>query len=166
MTETSSPIQLPPPGQPFKWDRLSADDAHEQWHRLRAWVHWWVRTYGVAPSVIGPCWYKHARIVEEVSALERAHEAFFDSAAPGSSPVMWHREMELCLSRLRAHMNNLGCSLASHHNERPVEWPAGRNYLDASTEWFDADVDDREEAAQQAAIAAVTGVEDPTGVTK
>lgn len=116
----------PPPPQPgvqstalgdaTDWRSMDDIQARDEWIALRKWVEWFAIRYDVPVSAVPNCWWQHAQLVEELSALHCSHRAAFDPADTGNGPIMWHERLSLAMPRLtRA---GAGCS-SEHHSLRP-----------------------------------------------
>ncbi|MEU4295330.1 hypothetical protein AB0E63_44525 [Kribbella sp. NPDC026596] len=99
------------------WRDLDATTATEELDRLRIWVDWLTRRYNIDHKLVPPCWPHHGALVEELSALRTLWEAsYLEDAAP-SSPLAFHRELDLAVRRLREWTSRLGCSRTEHRPE-------------------------------------------------
>lgn len=99
------------------WRELPAVMAAETWTELRAWVDWFVVRYDQPAAVIPPCWYRHGRLVEELTALRTAHQVSFDPTDSGLGPITWHERLNLALPRLKLAYSG-GCS-QGHYQSSP-----------------------------------------------
>jgi len=102
------------------WRELADEDASERWEALREWVEWMTVRYNVPVSVIPACWWKHDRLVEELSALHTAHLAAFDPSDAGYGPIGWHERLAIAWPRL-SHAYGGGCS-TGHRPTKPRTW--------------------------------------------
>ena len=85
-----------------RWRDLPADEMPGEWDRLRAFVEWFVPRYELSESDIPPCWYRHGRLVEELSALRSAWDASFIVETDGGlGPIGWHERYALARVRMR-----------------------------------------------------------------
>ena len=78
----------------FCWESLNRADAEELWSELIDWVGWLRVRYELG-SVIPGCWYRHTRMVEELTALMTAHRAAYDDSHTSdgqywSDMAAWH----------------------------------------------------------------------------
>lgn len=90
-----------PAASAVDWRALKDADARIEWNMLRRWVEWFTTRYDIPDAVLPACWYKHAILVEELSALHAAHIVAFDHSDPGSGPIEWHELLSETLPRLR-----------------------------------------------------------------
>ncbi|MBN8882172.1 MAG: hypothetical protein J0H73_07650 [Salana multivorans] len=127
-----------------------------QWPKLADWVGWWVEQFDLGERIDPPCWYQHPRLTEELTALAGAWELLYDPASPGTGPITWLREAELCTARLERHTKNLGCNAREHRPESPPAWPRDADWHASFEEYVEIDVSEREAAAEQEAIAALS----------
>lgn len=105
------------------WRELPSVMAAETWAELRAWVDWFVVRYDQPATAIPPCWYKHGRLVEELTALRTAHQVAFDPTDSGLGPITWHERLTLALARLKTAYAG-GCSQGhyqSSHDKPSVD---------------------------------------------
>ena len=54
---------------PVVWSDLSAGEAFDTWTDLAGWVTWLVRRFRLRPREVPPCWFRHAAVIEELTAL-------------------------------------------------------------------------------------------------
>jgi hypothetical protein len=99
------------------WRDLGPDDASAELDRLASWVDWLVQRYNLDQKLIPPCWSQHGALVEELSALRTLWEAAYLEDANPSSPLAFHRDLDLALRRLREWTSRLGCSRTEHRPE-------------------------------------------------
>lgn len=121
---TSAPIG----GLVTNWRELPDADAPERWQTLRSWVEWMTVRYNVPVSVVPDCWWRHGRLVEELSALHTAHIAAFDPSDAGFGPIGWHERLAIALPRL-SHAYGGGCS-NGHRPTKPRSWTNATNEQD------------------------------------
>ena len=101
----------------IRWRDLDPETATAELTRLADWVEWLTNRYNLDHKLIPPCWPEHGALVEELSALRTLWEAsYLEDAAP-SSPLAFHRELDLALRRLREWTSRLGCSRTEHRPE-------------------------------------------------
>lgn len=102
------------------WRELSDAEASERWQSLREWVEWFTVRYNIAISVVPDCWWRHAPLVEELSALHTAHLAAFDPSDSGFGPIGWHERLTIAIARLNRSYGG-GCN-NGHKPIRPRSW--------------------------------------------
>jgi hypothetical protein len=126
-----------PRPHPVCWHALPGDVAAEEWRDLRRWVGWLVSRYSLDHRAVPPCWYRHAALVEELSALHCLWQTCFTHGAAASDPVAFHEHLALGLTRLREWAARRGCKPGLHRDDQPqcgrtptpissTTWPATR----------------------------------------
>ncbi|GAC1609918.1 MAG: hypothetical protein NVS3B26_13820 [Mycobacteriales bacterium] len=104
---------------PVRWARLDSEQAADQWVLLIAWVDWLRDRYGLHESVPA-CWYAHAPLVEELSALRTAWAgAFLSADARPGDPIAWHEILDRTIGRVRR-WDRTGCSDGTHRADLPI----------------------------------------------
>ena len=118
-------------GEVVNWRELEDARAPEVWTDLRGWVEWFTLRYQISTSVVPNCWWKHGRLVEELSALRSAHAALFSTEDSGLGPIGWHERLTLALQRIKEASSGLGCT-SGHVSKKSVrDWSA----VDDTKEW-------------------------------
>ncbi|MPV51417.1 hypothetical protein GCG21_15640 [Pseudactinotalea sp. HY160] len=140
------------PAVPVDWRGLSGDEAWRTWHDLAEWTSWLVVRFNIAATTIPPCWPRHTRLVEELTALWSAHQLWYDDASPATGPLTWLRELEWAQTRLRAAVSDAGCTAREHLAPRTEPWPADAAAADVLAEVAGADARAREQAQITAAL--------------
>lgn len=69
----------------FCWDGLDKHAAERLWDELVRWVQWFRHRYEILEKV-PPCWYRHPRMVEELTALMTAHRAAYGQEHAQAKP--------------------------------------------------------------------------------
>ncbi|GAA4685052.1 hypothetical protein [Gordonia humi] len=132
----------------FCWDGLDKHAAERLWDELVRWVQWFRHRYEVLEKV-PPCWYRHPRMVEELTALMTAHRAAYTQLhAVGrtglpywSDMAAWHAYYLRPFLAATADMSTRSCS--AHQcklivfDEQPLPADLG--------EWIDNDLAARRE---------------------
>lgn len=128
----------------FCWDSLDREAAQQLWAELVDWVGWFRVRYELATEVPG-CWYRHGRMVEELTALMAAHRAAYDQANSADGDVQywpgmagWHSQY---LRPFLAHLGDLGVQGCDQQN-CTAQVRDVHTFHDIVT-WIDADVDAR-----------------------
>ena len=95
---------------PVHWPSLGADEAVEEWDRLRTWVEDLFARYpnGVR---LPKCWWRHWDIVEILQALRDHERASFCTSAPATAAVDWQRAMFDVEHRLELWIKRLPCAV-------------------------------------------------------
>ena len=136
--------------RPIDWNRLSADEAPVVLAALDTWVRRTVDRYSLDHRDVPPCWFRHAAIVEELSALRTAHIDAFHPAHPPSGPAEWHTIFGNTRARLRDWTARTGCKPDAHRENPPVPWAGDDSgaYAEELSAYV-ADDQRRREAAEQ-----------------
>lgn len=79
---------------PADWRHLDQDSAAELWVELREWTEWLRRRYDLG-NEIKSCWFKHAPMVEELTAAMFAHREVYQSVKTPYHGGMaaWHYQV-------------------------------------------------------------------------
>ena len=124
--------------KPVDWRRIPARSRAAEWAVLDVWVRWLARRYALDHRELPPCWFRHAAVVEELSALRTAHAAAFHPTQPATGPVDWHQSLGYARLRLRDWIARTGCKPGGHRDDTVAEWttkPASNGY-DAQLQAF------------------------------
>lgn len=109
----------------YRWRDLDPQTAMTVWTELDGWVRWFVSTYRLSTSVVPDCWWKHAELVAELYALQRAEHASYGESDSGFGPLGFHERMSLAVERLRIHTKAIGCvGLQAHREVKQRAMPA------------------------------------------
>ncbi|MCO4276054.1 hypothetical protein NG701_16760 [Pseudarthrobacter sp. HLT3-5] len=110
----------------YRWRDLDPDTVRTAWTELDLWVRWFVSTYRLSTSVVPDCWWRHAELVAELYALQRAEQASYGEADSGFGPLGFHERMSLAVERLRVYTKAVGCvGLQAHREAKPRVMPVG-----------------------------------------
>jgi hypothetical protein len=108
------------PGPASWWPDLATGDSRAQaLADLGIWVDEVLRTrHPEMYSKLGACWYQHADVLDELTALRAAwYAAYRDPEAPATAAVEWHdRWLPGVMRRCRAAIRARGCK-ARHEKE-------------------------------------------------
>jgi hypothetical protein len=119
------------------WPSLNADDASDQWARLRSWVEQMQARFEFLDHHIVPrCWFLHNGHVEALVALRDHEQVSFSDTAPAIAPLDWLRALRDTAFLLRSWTADLACG-ADH--QAPVI-PQARIDKDAWERHLAADV--------------------------
>lgn len=141
----------------FCWDTLDREAAQHLWAELIDWVGW-LRVRYELPTEIPGCWYRHTRMVEELTALMTAHRAAYDTANTADGEVnywsgmaAWHTQY---LRPFLAHLGDFGVAGCTPQEctAQPRNVHTYRDIID----WIDADVDARRPRADNPPPAPAT----------
>lgn len=109
---------------PVAWCSLDRAQAREEWSALAGWVDWLADRYGLSEQVPA-CWYRHASILEELSALRAAWLGAYEAPnARASDGVTWHDMLSRVLDRVRE-WDRSGCAHGTHRDD--VDTPDQRD---------------------------------------
>ncbi len=111
---------------PVNWRALPPDRAAEQWRMLRAWVSWFRTTFAFDHRVVPPCWYRHAALVEVLSALRDHWLAAYDPLNSPTAASEWHRVFAQLEPRLREWAARTGCTPSEHRPDVAQQYPEHR----------------------------------------
>jgi hypothetical protein len=90
--ETDELLDLDEIAGPFRWPKLSADEAAREWPALRSWVELLMARFPhLDHHVIPRCWFLHNGHVEALAALRDQERVNYGETAPGTAGVDWHR---------------------------------------------------------------------------
>ena len=120
--------QLP---KPVDWRRIPAHAAAAEWAALDTWVRWRAARYALDHRELPPCWFRHAAVVEELSALRTAHASAFHPTQPAPGPLDWHQSLGYTRLRMRDWVARTGCKPGGHRGDTVAEWstePAAGEY--------------------------------------
>lgn len=118
------------------WRTLTPEDAPRAWLELRTFVEWLCTRHQIEKETVPNCWFKHGAIVEELSALHGAHNAFFFEEDSGLGPISFMERLSVAKNRLRDVYNN-GCS-NGHRDSTPRPWDREPDNWTEWTEWSHA----------------------------
>ncbi|MFI2562216.1 hypothetical protein [Nocardia farcinica] len=136
------------PGR-LSWRHLDQEQAQELWDELIDWVEWFRGCYRLTDRIKG-CWYRHPKVVEELTAAMSAHKVAYEQLGEGQvhswSPGSWHYQVyQPLLQRLAATADEFADCI-----DGQCEPPAVQVTLfDGAREWVAADI-----AARSTPIAA------------
>lgn len=133
----------------FCWDGLDRAAAARLWEELVRWVDWLRYRYEVVEK-IPPCWYRHPRLVEELTALMAAHRAAYHQLHAEGKPGLpywtdmaaWHTQY---LRPFLAIVRDFGIASCDINQCRKLDAPPHRPLAPELGEWIDADLEQRRE---------------------
>ena len=111
--------QLP---KPVDWRRIPAHAAAAEWAALDTWVRWLAARYALDHRELPPCWFRHAAVVEELSALRTAHASAFHPTQPAPGPLDWHQSLGYTRLRMRDWVARTGCKPGGHRGDTAADW--------------------------------------------
>jgi hypothetical protein len=105
-----------PPARAHVWDSLTSTEASAAWGTLAEWVDWIVDRYGL-DDTIPNCWYRHARLIDELDALRAAWVgAYLGTAAGPNDAAFWQELLTRTAIRLHDH-DRYGCVGGTHQDD-------------------------------------------------
>lgn len=146
--------------QPVDWRRVPAHAICAEWAALDTWVRWLAARYALDHRELPPCWYRHAAVVEELSALRTAHASAFHPTQPPTGPVDWHQSLGYARQRLRDWVARTGCKPGGHRDDTAPAWathPTPGGYRTQIQEF----IADDEQARREREVDAALGAADP-----
>jgi hypothetical protein len=121
MTTMSGVFSEPVP-VPVVWEDLSAGEAFDTWTDLGGWVTWLVRRFRLRPREVPPCWFRHAAVVEELTALWGSWRVAYGEDQPATSAAEWLHMFFDARLRLAEWMARAGCTATEHRDDPDVAW--------------------------------------------
>lgn len=90
----------------LSWRHLDQEQAQRLWVELIDWVEWFRGCYRLTDRIKG-CWYRHPKMVEELTAAMSAHKVAYEQLSEEQthtwSPGSWHYQVYMpLLQRLAA----------------------------------------------------------------
>jgi hypothetical protein len=115
------PATVPAPGFApvvINWRTLAEDESNAVWVELNDWVEWARHRYQLA--ALKPCWWRHADVVEQLSALQTAWKVCFDPEDSGMGPVTFLDHLDRVNPRLKTALQ--GCTREHSTVEAVKRW--------------------------------------------
>ncbi|MFD6859109.1 hypothetical protein ACFWCF_17430 [Rhodococcus sp. NPDC060090] len=136
------------PGR-LSWRHLDQEQAQALWVELIDWVEWFRGCYRLTDRVKG-CWYRHPKMVEELTAAMSAHKVAYEQLAEEAthswSPGSWHYQVYMpLLQRLAANSEEFADCIDGNCEPPKVQV----KLFDGVQEWIASDI-----AARPTPIAA------------
>lgn len=104
-----------------RWRDLPDGERPAAWDELRDFVEWIAGRYSIGSNEIPACWFRHASLVEELSALRAAWDASFSVETDGGlGPIGWHERFALSRQRMSAAYGGECSRRGGHQEETPV----------------------------------------------
>ncbi|MBO8189895.1 hypothetical protein [Streptomyces spirodelae] len=117
--------------QRWVWSAMEPDERESRLAELTLWVDWLIETYDVR-NQIARCWYRHPRIIEQLTALYLGWVRTYagdPSKLTLRAEIDWVKELYAFLPRL----GNASCQ-SSHQDPPAPPLTDGEAY----SEWVDA----------------------------
>lgn len=102
------------------------------WTDLGEWVEWLIYRYGILPSLVPDCWYRHGGLVEELSALYACWVVAFSDEDSGYGPIGFHERLAAAQGRFAMRYDK-GC--AEGHQDPAVRRPPTEATVEHFEEW-------------------------------
>lgn len=136
------------PGR-LSWRHLDQEQAQALWVELIDWVEWFRGCYRLTDR-IKSCWYRHPKMIEELTAAMSAHKVAYEQLAEEAthswSPGSWHYQVYMpLLQRLAVNSEEFADCIDGSCEPPKVEV----RLFDGVQEWIAADI-----AARPTPIAA------------
>lgn len=148
------------------WHRMDRVRAEQLWHELAEWVQWLRETYQFGQGQFPACWYRHAAVREELTALMAAHKAAYpdDAGADAyrSDMTAWHtHELWPMINRLKAIGGFSDCTndACRHHTRTVVTVPGLDEFITDDLLGREEPVDEPEPVADEPPHEEATVVE-------
>ncbi|MFF2619747.1 hypothetical protein [Kitasatospora sp. NPDC058046] len=105
-------------GAPVLWRSLSKEQAAALWPEFVAWVVWLADAYELTTEQLPrQCWWRHASVVEELTALWSSHSsAYVSEEDVGASPYLWQDALARAIERINR--NWLGGCVNGFHEPK------------------------------------------------
>ncbi|CAM5272164.1 hypothetical protein BOQ63_000565 (plasmid) [Streptomyces viridifaciens] len=106
------------PGVPVLWRSLTSEQTGALWPEFVAWVVWLADAYELTTEQLPrQCWWQHAGVVEELTALWTSHASAYASEEDvGASPYLWQDALARAVERINR--NWLGGCVNGFHEPR------------------------------------------------
>lgn len=114
------PTREDPSDQPERpgtipWELLGASDYRAALTDLGSWLAWLVPTYRIPPSVVPPCWFLHAGLIEELGHLWTGWQVTrHPESGMGMVGLDWDGHRDRATGRLRELVATAGCNGTTH----------------------------------------------------
>ncbi|MET9611791.1 hypothetical protein [Kitasatospora indigofera] len=105
-------------GAPVLWRSLSAEQQTSLWPEFVTWVVWLADAYELTTEQLPrQCWWQHASVVEELTALWTSHSSAYASEEDvGASPYLWQDALARAVERINR--NWLGGCVNGFHEPK------------------------------------------------
>ncbi|MER6401368.1 hypothetical protein ABT263_35805 [Kitasatospora sp. NPDC001603] len=105
-------------GAPVLWRSMSAEQRVALWPEFVAWVVWLADAYELTTEQLPrQCWWQHASVVEELTALWTSHSSAYASEEDvGASPYLWQDALARAIERINR--NWLGGCVNGFHEPK------------------------------------------------
>ncbi|MFE2727108.1 hypothetical protein [Kitasatospora sp. NPDC059327] len=89
-------------GAPVLWQSMGEEQRAALWPEFVAWVIWLADAYELTTEQLPrQCWWQHASVVEELTALWTSHSSAYASEEDvGASPYLWQDALARAIERI------------------------------------------------------------------
>ncbi|MEV7929674.1 hypothetical protein [Kitasatospora sp. NPDC088779] len=117
------------PGVPVLWRSMDDEQAAALWPEFVDWVLWLSDAYELTTEQLPrQCWWQHASVVEELTALWTSHSSAYDSEEDvGASPYLWQDALARAVERINRNWLG-GCVNGFHEPKSRVPFSADAAY--------------------------------------
>jgi hypothetical protein len=141
--QAKAPADLEEVPGPTFWPDLTPKESPKAWAELRQWVEGLCERFPhLDHHVVPGCWFRHPGYVELLAALRDAEYASYNSNAPRTAPIEWHRAFQFAEARLSEWTAQFTCGAT--HEERP-RYPWSIN----ESEWEQFVADDTRDRSER-----------------
>ncbi|MER7674141.1 hypothetical protein ABTY61_37565 [Kitasatospora sp. NPDC096128] len=120
------------PGVPVLWRALTAEQSGVLWPEFVAWVVWLADAYELTTEQLPrQCWWQHAGVVEELTALWTSHASAYASEEDvGASPYLWQDALARAVERINRNWLG-GCVNGFHEPRSRMSFTRDKAYAEA-----------------------------------
>ncbi|MFD5922307.1 hypothetical protein ACFVYP_36815 [Kitasatospora sp. NPDC058201] len=118
------------PGAPVLWRTMDEEQQAALWPEFIAWVLWLSDAYELTTEQLPrQCWWQHASVVEELTALWTSHaSAYISQEDVGASPYLWQDALARAIERINRNWLG-GCVNGFHEPKSRIAFAADADYL-------------------------------------
>ncbi|MFB8242344.1 hypothetical protein ACFC58_38025 [Kitasatospora purpeofusca] len=116
-------------GAPVLWRSMGEEQRATLWPEFVAWVVWLSDAYELTTEQLPrQCWWQHASVVEELTALWTSHSSAYASEEDvGASPYLWQDALARAVERINRNWLG-GCVNGFHEPKSRVPFGADAAY--------------------------------------
>ncbi len=116
-------------GAPVLWRSMSDEHRAELWPEFVSWVIWLADAYELTTEQLPrQCWWQHASVVEELTALWTSHASAYASEEDvGASPYLWQDALARAIERINRNWLG-GCVNGFHEPKSRVSFGTDAAY--------------------------------------
>ncbi|MEU9127819.1 hypothetical protein AB0D08_06845 [Kitasatospora sp. NPDC048540] len=118
-------------GAPVLWRSMGDEQRALLWPEFVAWVLWLADAYELTTEQLPrQCWWQHASVVEELTALWTSHASAYASEEDvGASPYLWQDALARAVERINRNWLG-GCVNGFHEPKSRVPFGTDAAYRD------------------------------------